>query len=158
MVKFRILELFSVKYFTYPVVSSDQSSFAFFYVDFESIYRCVNDVLKAGKSSSSLLDTCRLSTSCLRCKVLCMVVSFVIFWPICLISSLSYFKNGPKYLTRWAPQLFILFIRFLLYNLVLNSFLVLLENSFCIFSFTSSCLIVSASIYLSIFTFLLRAF
>ena len=33
----------------------NQSSFAFFYVVFESLYRCINAVFNAGKSSSTLL-------------------------------------------------------------------------------------------------------
>ena len=36
--------------------SRNQSSFVFFYVVFESLYRCINAVFDAGKSSSSLFS------------------------------------------------------------------------------------------------------
>ena len=37
----------------------DQSSSAFFYVVFESLYRCINAVFNAGKSSSSFFLACQ---------------------------------------------------------------------------------------------------
>ena len=87
------------------------------------------------------------------------------FWSICLSSSLVHFEKGPEYLTRDTAQVFIPLIRFLLDNFVSNSFLVLLWYTFLIFSFISTCLMVSASkiiiiaiiiiiiLYLSIFIY-----
>ena len=48
----------SVIYRVVSIVSDgrNQSSFVFFYVVFESLYRCVNAVFDAGKSSSSLFS------------------------------------------------------------------------------------------------------
>ena len=89
--------------------------------------------------------TYNLSTSSLGCKALCMVISFLILWSICLSSSLLYFKKGFEYLTWGTALVFIPFIRFLLYSLLSSSFLVLLRYSFFNFSFISTCLMVSAS-------------
>ena len=75
---------------------------------------------------------------------LCMVISFLVLWSICLSSFLVHFKKGPKYLTRGTAQVFIPFIRFLQDRFVSSSFLVL-RYSFSIFSFISTCLMVSAS-------------
>ena len=105
-----------------------QSSFVFSYVVFESLYRCVNAVFDAGKSS--FLDTYNLSTSSLGCSALCMVISFLVLWSICLSSSLVHFKKGPGYLMRATAQVFIPFIRFLLVSFVSSNFLVLLQYSF----------------------------
>ena len=60
-----------------------------------------------------LLVTFNLSTSSLGCKALCMVISFLVLWYICLSSSQVHFKNGPDYLTRRTAQVFISLIRFL---------------------------------------------
>ena len=89
---------------------------------------------------SSFLDTYNLSTSSLGCNAL-----HIVLWSICLSSSLIPFNNGPEYLTRRTAQLFIPLIRFLLNNLASWSFLNHLKYSFLIFSFISTCLIVSAS-------------
>ena len=48
------------------------------------------------------LDTYNLSTSSLGCNALCMVISFLVLWSLCLSSYLVHFKNGPEYLTRSA--------------------------------------------------------
>ena len=41
----------------------------------------------------------------LRCKTLCIAISFLLFWSIYWSSSLVHFKNGPEYLTRcWEPE------------------------------------------------------
>ena len=61
----------------------------------------------------TLLDTYCLSTSPQGCNALCMVVSFLVLWSICL-SSLVHFKNGPEYLTRGTVRLFIPLTKFLL--------------------------------------------
>ena len=56
----------------------NQSSSALFYVVFE-LYRCINAIFKADKSSSSFfLDTNSLSTSSLRYNALHMVIRFLI--------------------------------------------------------------------------------
>ena len=92
----------------------------------------------------SFLDTYSVLTSSLRRKALCMVISFLVLWSICLRSSLVHFKNGPGYLTRRSARVFIPFIRYLLYSFVSSIVLVLLKYSFLIFSFISTCLMVSA--------------
>ena len=62
-------------------------SFVFFYVVFESSYRCVNVVFNA----PSFLDTYSLSTLSLGCNDLCIVISFLVLWSICLSYSLVHF-------------------------------------------------------------------
>ena len=69
---------------------------------------------------------------------------FLVLWSICW-SSLIHFKNGSKYLTKWTAHVFIPFMKFLLYSLVSSRFLILVRYSFLIFSFISTCLLVSAS-------------
>ena len=83
----------------------------------------------------SFLDTYSLWTSFLRCNALCMVISFLVLWYICLSSFLVDFMNGLEYLTRGTDQVFIPLIPFLPYSFVSNSFLVLLRYSFLIFFF-----------------------
>ena len=107
----------------------NQSSFGLFYVVLESLYQCVYAVFNAGKSSS-FLDTYRQSTSSLGCNALCMAISFLILWFVCLSFSLVYFKKGPEYLTRGAGQVFIPLIRFLQDRFVTSIFRVLLRYSF----------------------------
>ena len=100
----------------------------------------------AGKSSSFLfLDIYSLSGSSLGCNALCMVISFLVLWSICLSSSLAHFRKGTEYLTRSTAQVFIPLIRFLQDSFVSSSFLVLLRYSFLILSFISTCLMVSAT-------------
>ena len=82
----------------------------------------------------SFLDTYSLSTSSLECYALCMIISFLVLWSICL-SSLVHFKNGPEYLTRGTAQVSIPLIRFLLHSFVSSSCLVLLKYSFFNFFF-----------------------
>ena len=89
--------------------------------------------------------TYSLWTSSLGCYAFCMIISFLVLWSICLCSSLVHFKKSPEYLTRGTAQVFIPLIRFLLDSFVSSSLLVLLRNSFLIFSFISTCLMVSAS-------------
>ena len=59
----------------------------------------------------SSFDTYSLLMSSLRCRALCMVISFLVLW---LSSSLVHFTKGPEYLTKVTAQVFILLIRFLL--------------------------------------------
>ena len=42
--------------------------------------------------------------SSLGCNALCMVISFLVLWSICLSSSLVQFKNGPEYLGLLAKN------------------------------------------------------
>ena len=91
------------------------------------------------------LDTYGLPTSSLGCNTLCMVISFLVLWFIFLSSSLVHFKKGPEYLTKYTAQLSIHLIRFLRFGFVSSSFLDLMRYSFLIFSFISTCLMVSAS-------------
>ena len=93
----------------------------------------------------SFLGTYSLSTSSLGCNALCMVISFLVLWSICLSSSLVHFGKGPEHLTRSTAQVSIHLIRFLLESFVSSSFLVLLRYSFWILSFIPTCLMVSAS-------------
>ena len=74
-----------------------------------------------------------------------MVISFLVLWSICLISSLVHWRKGPKYLTRGTAQVFIPLIRFHPGSFVSIILLVLLRYSFWILSFISPCLMVSAS-------------
>ena len=74
---------------------------------------------------------------------LCMVISFLIFWSICLSSSLVPFRKGPENVTRDIAQVFIPLIRFLLESFVSSSFLIFRRYSFWILSFISTCLMVS---------------
>ena len=118
----------------------------FFYVIFELLYRCVNGVFDAGKSSSSsLLETLSLSMLSLEYNVLCMVISFLVLWSICLSSYQVHLRKGSKYLTIGTVQVFIPLMRFLLESFVSSIFLVLQRYSFRIVSFISTCLMVSAS-------------
>ena len=86
-----------------------------------------------------------LSSSCLGCNALCMVISFLVLWSIRLSSSLFYFKNGPSISRVEITQVSISLIRCLVYSFVSNSFLIMLKYSFIVFSFISSYFLVSAS-------------
>ena len=44
--------------------------------------------------------------SSLGCNALCMVISFLVLWTICLNSSLPHFKKGLEYHMR-AAQVFL---------------------------------------------------
>ena len=56
-----------------------------------------------------------------------------------------YIKKSTEYLTRRTVQVFIPLTRFLQKSFVSSNFLVLLRYSFLIFSFISTCMMVSAS-------------
>ena len=62
----------------------------------------------------SFLGTYRLSTSSQGCNALCIVISFLVLWSICLSKSLVHLRKGSEYLTRGTAQVFIPLIRFLL--------------------------------------------
>ena len=63
-------------------------SIVFFYVVLESLYRCVNAVFSASKSSSYSLWTLSLG-----CNALCIVISCLVLWSICLKSFWSTSKR-----------------------------------------------------------------
>ena len=44
----------------------------------------------------SFLRTYSLSTSSLGCNALCMVISFLVLWSICLSSSLVHLRKDPE--------------------------------------------------------------
>ena len=109
-----------------------------------SLSRCIDastlSSMLANPLPPSILDTYSLSTSSLWYNNLCMVISFLVLWSICLSSSFPHFKNGPEYLTRGTAQLFISLLRFLRASFVASSFQVHLRHSFLIF-FRSSPLV-----------------
>ena len=114
----------------------NESSVVFLYIVFESLYRCVNTVFNGGKSSSpSFLETYSLSTSSLGCKALCIVISFLVLWSLCVNLSQVHLRKGLEYLTSSTAQVFIPLIRFWLLSFVSSSFLVLQRYSFWIFFF-----------------------
>ena len=78
--------------------------------------------IEANEPPSSPFSWHIQSMSSLRCKALCIVMNFLILWPLCLRSSHAHFENGLEYLTRETTQLFILLMRCLLYRLVSSSF------------------------------------
>ena len=82
----------------------------------------------------SFLGTYRWSTSSLWCKVLCIVMSFLVRWSI-YWSSQVHCKNSHEYLTSGSAQVCIPLMRFLICSLVSSSFLVLLRYSFYFFFF-----------------------
>ena len=95
----------------------------------ESSSRCIDVTTLSSMLASplppSFLGTYYLSTSSLGCNALCMVISFLVLWFICLSSSLIHMRKGPEYLTRGKAQVFIHLIRFRLESFILSSFLVL---------------------------------
>ena len=109
-----------------------QSSFALSYVVFLLLYRCINAILNADKSSSSFFSRKIQSVRVIYggCKARWIVMSFLVLWFIFFSSSLILFKNGPEYLMRWTAQEFISLMRFLSCSFVSSSFLVLLRHSF----------------------------
>ena len=104
----------------------------------------------------SFLDTYSLSMSSLGCNALCMGISFLVLWSICLSSSLVHFKKGPEYLTRetaqvFIPLWFIPLMWFLPHSYVSSTLRVLLRYSFLIFSFISTISILSVTCRLPLF-------
>ena len=81
----------------------------------------------------------------LGCKTLYIIVNFFLLISAFLNSSFFEFKWSSKNLSRETTQVFILLIRFPLQSLVSRNSLVLLRNSFLIFTFSSICLMVFAS-------------
>ena len=58
----------------------------------------------AGPLPTSILDKYSQSTSSLGCNALCMVISFLVLWSICLSSSQFHFKNDPSILPGRQPR------------------------------------------------------
>ena len=114
----------------------------------QSSSRCIDALTLSSMLASpfppSYLDTYSLSTSSLGCNALCMVISFLVLWSICLSLSLVHLRKGPKYLTWGTTQVFISLMRFLLKSFVSSSFLVLLRYSLRILFFICTCLMMSA--------------
>ena len=72
-----------------------QSFFTFFQVVFELLYRCIDAIFSAGECSSSFFfDAFNQSMSSLRCKFVCIIVSFVVLGPL--------FKFFPLPLQEWS--------------------------------------------------------
>ena len=71
--------------------------------------------------------------------------SLVVFFFCSLIHLFMFISCPLEYLTRGTAQLFIPMMRFLLERVVSSSFLVLRRYSFWIFSFISTCLMMSPS-------------
>ena len=96
--------------------------------------RCIDastlSSMQASPLPPSFLDTYSLSTSSQGCIALCIVISFLVLWSICLSSSLVHLRKGPEYLTRSTAQAFIPLIRFLQDSFVSSGFLALLRYSF----------------------------
>ena len=79
---------------------------------------CCIDVSTLTSMLESLLPpyflyTYSLSVLSLWCNALCIVISCLVLWSICLSSSPVHFKNGLKYLTRETAQVFVPLMRFL---------------------------------------------
>ena len=73
--------------------------------------------LLVGPILTSFVDTYSLSMSTFECKVLCIVINFLVVRLICLSSFSVHFEKGPEYLTRRISL-----IRFLLQSSVLRIF------------------------------------
>ena len=86
----------------------NQSFSAFFYVLLKSFYWLVNAVsMLASPLPPFFLDLYSLSTSLKGCYALCMVITFLVLWSLCLIFSLVHFKNAPEYLTKmYSPGIY----------------------------------------------------
>ena len=90
-------------------------------------------------------NTYSMSMLSMECKALSIVIIFLVLRSIYWSSSFLQFKNDPGYLTRGTTEVIILSMWFLLCNLVWSSFLVVQRYTFLIFSFISTCLMVSTS-------------
>ena len=77
---------------------------------------------------------------CHGCKALCIVITILILWSLCLSSSFVYVKKGPENLTRGTAQA----LTFLLQTLIREVFLFFWDTLSLLFSSFPVCLIVSA--------------
>ena len=73
-------------------------SFSFLFVMLSSSPRIATSNLSAILRDLLFLDTYNLSISSLGCKVLCILISFLIRWSIYWSSFLIYFRNDPEYI------------------------------------------------------------
>ena len=73
------------------------------------------------------------------CKVLYIVINFLVIGYICLSSLRVHFKNGLVNFTKGTAQVFIHMMNFLLQGLVARSFLVLLRFFLILFLFVWWC-------------------
>ena len=84
------------------VVSTVNSPLSYF--PMWSSSRCIEASTLSSMLVSSLphsfLDTYSLSMWSLGCNALCMVISFLVLWSICLSSSLVHFRKCPELLFR----------------------------------------------------------
>ena len=139
-----ILSLIELSLSSLMVVISPPSCFSML-----SSSRCMDastvSSMLASPLPPSFQDTYSLSTSSQGYNALCMVISFLVLWSICLSSSQVHLRKGPEYLTSGTAQVSIPLMRFLLDSFVLSSFRVLLRYSFRVMSFICTCLMVSAS-------------
>ena len=123
----------------------NQSSFVLFYIVHESLYRCVNTVCAAGKSSSTLLSW-YIEYVNIVSVIYCLMHGH--YFSCSLVHLFRFFsgpfKKCPEYLKRSTARVFILLIMFLLDSFITSNFLVLLRYSDC-FSFFFISLIVLAS-------------
>ena len=90
-------------------------------------------------SLSPCFDTFCLPVSSLRCKVLCLVMCFLVLFPIFRSSSLINVKNIPVYITRGRAQVFVTLMRFLPYTLVTSIFLLFFNFFYYIYLFGVVC-------------------
>ena len=70
------------------------------------MYQCCRQCRQV--NSLPLFSSLIMSKSSLGCKDLCMVISFLVLWSICLRSSLIHIKNGPEYRSSRTAKVFIL--------------------------------------------------
>ena len=108
----------------------NQSSMVFFLSSSRCIDASTLSLMQASPLLPSFLDGYGLSTTFLGGNALCMIMSLLVLWSVCLSYSVFLFKKVPEYLMRCTAQVFILLISFLLDSFVSSSFLVLLGYSF----------------------------
>ena len=111
--------------------SSSLAAIYLFNVAFESLYQCNNAKFNASQTPYPFFSWNVQSTSSLGCEALCILMSCLVLWSICISSYLV--MNGPEYLTSETALGLISLLRFLLDNLFSNSFLVLLRYTFLYF-------------------------
>ena len=90
------------------------------------------------------LDIFSPSMSSLGCKVLCIVINYLVLRPICWSSSLDHSTNGPEYLTKGTAQVFIPLMKFLLQSVGFKKFSCSFQVLFSYFSFFSAGLMARA--------------
>ena len=99
---FLVILLLIIVWFVSFLVVVISLSLLFFYVVFESSYRCIDAVFNAGESSSIFFSWHILSLLSLVCKALSIVISFLVLWSICWSSFLLYFNYYYYYYSLWV--------------------------------------------------------